>query len=178
MKRSTPTIAFAIVWLGVLIAAYVIGLGIKNIRFSGAEAQAKVFAKSEKPAVEPTGDAEEPSRDKVAAKPNTTPETLVVWEDSPSPEEEPGLSGERMQGIKVQFTNSSEEANVYEEERPEATPERSGGGWPPLPQLSEEDMANFREEMQELRDRAGEMTEEERRNTQAEIAERYGFAAR
>jgi len=116
MKTSAPKIAFVVVWLGVLIAAYVIGLGIKKIRFSEAEAQVKVVAKSEKP-------AEELARDKVAAKPNTTPETPIEWEDSPSPEEEPRLSGERMQGIRSQFTNGSEE------ESPGAVPERSGGGW-------------------------------------------------
>lgn len=164
MKTSAPKIAIAVVWLGVLIAAYVIGLGIREIRFAGAQAQAKVVIESKKP-------AEEPVKDIVAAEPGTIPEIPDESENVPSPEEEPRLSDERMQGMRAQLTN------VYEE-RPEAVPERSGGGWPESPQLSEEDVANFKEEMQELRDRAGEITEEERRNIQAEIAERYGFAAR
>ena len=144
MKKSGPTIAFVIVCIGAIIAACGIGLGIRRIRFTGAEGQAKMVTKSKKP-------AEEPAKDKVAAKPSTTPEIPGESQDRPSPEEESRA----------------------------AMSKRLAGEWREArPQLSEEDSAKLREEMHVLMDRAKEMTAEERKKAQAEIFEKYGLPSR
>ena len=175
MKKSAPTIIFVIVCLGAIIAAFAVGLGIRKIRFAGVDTRAEVVAESKKP-------AEKPVRDEVAAKPSTTPQTPAQLEDTSSQEEEPGFSGERMQGMKEQPANvSEEEPEPMRESRPQLS-EREGR--PQLSQqeawaqLSQEDKDKLREEMRELMDRRDEMTNEEMKNAQAEIRERYGLPSR
>lgn len=149
-----------------IIVAFAIGFGIREVRIAGAPAQPKVVAKSDKP-------AEEPAKEKVivAAEPGNTVETSAESQGTASAEEEPTLSSNTTQGTTAQFTI------ISKEERPEPMRE----GRPQIThfsELSEEDQAKLKEDMQEFMDRAGKMTLEERKKATAEIKERYGLPSR
>lgn len=177
MKQSGTTTAFVIACIAVLLAAYGVGLGIRTVRFGAAEAQAAATTEPEKP-------ADEPEDKDVVAKSGPESETPDESGESPTQEEEQENPDEerpgpgRMMGMRERFQNMSEE------ERREAMAEmrerfgggrRGGGGGFGL---SEEDRAKFREEMQELGERAENMSDEEREQARTEIFEKYGIPQR
>jgi len=165
MKKSGFTMVFVIICIGVLVAAYGVGVCIREIRFRRARDETNVAAKTDKPESEspPEGDAKRP----------TPPAGDQEPEDGPP---RPMMGGRA--GVPGMPTRE-ELQNMSEEERREALArmrERFGGrrreGGP---QLSEEDREKFREEMEALRARWEQMSDEEKQKVEAEFTEKYGF---
>lgn len=169
MKQSGTTIVFLIVCIGVLLAAYGIGIGIREIRFRGAKVELEVVAEAEKP-------ANEPPRDQVEARPRPARGTAGEPEPRPFSEEGARPGADRMMGMRERFENMSEEERekARAEMRERFAGRRREGG----PQLSEEDRVKMREELEELRARSEEMSEEEREEARAKIFEKYGISPR
>ncbi len=176
MKKSGMTIVFVIVCVGILVAAYGVGVCIREIRFRHAQAGMEVAAGTDKPGIKsPTpsiAKESEPSDEERESEASADPETQRP-EDG-QPRQRMGELG-RVPGP---FTREQLD-NMSEEERREAIArmrERFGnrrreGG----PQLSEEDRAKMREEMESLRERWQEMSDEEKEKVEAEFTEKYGF---
>jgi len=185
MKQSGITTLFILVCIAVLVAAYGVGLGVKKIRF--ARAEAKVTASSEttrradqsesdgrkvaSDEGDPNEQSEEAQEDKeVAEEPNAeSDEDVAAGPDRPEGERE------MMGGMRERFQNMSDqerrEAIARARERFGGRARRAG----PLAQLSEEDTEKLRAEMEELAARAGEMTDDQRRQARNEILEKYGI---
>ena len=176
MKKSGMTIVFVIVCIGVLVAAYGVGVCIREIRFSRAQAGTEVTSETEKPEIKSStpsvakeSDSSDPDREpEIPADPNNQ------RSEDGSPRQRMGDPG-RATGM---FTREQLE-NMSEEERQQAFAQmrerfgnrrREGG-----PQLSEEDRVKLREEMESLRERWGEMSDEEKEKVEAEFTEKYGF---
>jgi 23S rRNA pseudouridine2605 synthase len=169
MKQSGTTIIFLIVCIGVLLAAYGIGIGIREIRFRGAKVEPEAVAGAEKP-------ANEPPKEQVGARSRPARGTAETPEPRPSSEEGARPGADRMMGMRERFENMSEEERekAIAEMRERFGGRRREGG----PQLSEEDRAKMREELEELRARSEEMSEEEREKARAQIFEKYGISPR
>lgn len=168
MKRSGMTIVFVLVCAIVLMAAYGVGVCVREYRFRRAGVEPKTAAEVEKPIAKP-------STEGLAKAPAPAPAPEGPQGVPPSPEERPGPAGDRMMGMRQRFENMSEE------ERQQAMAQmrdRMGGRRGGMPQLSEEDRAKMREEMDALRARWESMSEEERQEAQAQMREKYGFAPR
>jgi len=168
MKKSGMTIVFVVVCIGVLVAAYGVGVCVREIRFRRARVETEVAAEADKPGAEPQAE-------RGAQKPTPAADAQVP-DAAASPERGGEFGGGRMAGMRERFENMSEE------ERREAMArmrERFGGrrreGGP---QLSDEDRAKMREEMEKLRERSEEMSEEEMAEARAKIFEKYGITPR
>ena len=176
MKKSGFTIIFVVICIGVLVAAYGVGVCIREIRFRSAPAETNVAAKTDTPGVEtkpeettgkpspPTGDGEQEER---AAEPPQEPE------DGPPPSRMGGPGDAPRMFSREQFENMSEEERkaAMAKMRERFGGMRREGG----PQLSEEDREKFREEMEKVRETWGEMSDEEKQEVEAEFTEKYGF---
>jgi uncharacterized membrane protein len=169
MKQSGTTIVFVLVCIGVLVAAYVVGLGIREIRFSAARAESVSVAKPEKITVELDG---EDARTQAKQMPDVGE---MDGADAPSPGGRAGFLEQR-DGMKERFENMTDEER--EQFRAQMR-DRFGGRQRDMgPQLSEEDRTKMREEIDALRARWEEMSEQEREEARNQISEKYGVTPR
>jgi len=169
MKQPGTTILFVLVCIGVLVAAYAIGLGAREIRFSKVKADTVSAAKPEKSAID---------RESESARAQRRPMPGVEGmnrDSAPSPEQRTE-SGDQRAGMRERFENMTEEER--EKFRTQMR-DRFGGRQRDMgPQLSEEDRTKMREEMEELRAKWEEMSEEEREAARNQITEKYGITPR
>jgi len=166
MKRSGTTTVFVIACIAVLIGAYLAGICIRGVRFR----QAGVGS-------EPTDVVENTAAETVSARSDVEP-ISPPESGEPAAEEPEGFGGDRA-GMRERFAGMSDEERQAAMARMR---ERFGGrqreGGPQAPQLSDEDREKMRAEMDELRSRWEEMSEEERQEATAQMREKYGFAPR
>jgi hypothetical protein len=179
MKKSGITIVFVIVCMGVLVAAYGVGVCIREIRFFRAQAGTGTVEKSEK--------TEAPSESKYVAQEPSPPGEEQESEDHPAPadrdrKDRPPRSRMSDSGGRPGMPSREELENMSEEERRETFAQmrerfggrRRGGGT----QLSEEDRTKMREELEALREKSDDMSDEERAEARAKIFEKYGITPR
>ena len=144
MKRSGTTIIFVIICAAVLVAAYGIGLCIREIRFQGVKTESKAGVESEKSDTKPEMERIEAERMSTSSAerpgPDLTTEEIEQSEDMP--EEEPEESRARMHG--------------FDDRQP------SGGDR--FQNLSEEERARIAERRRQMRERWESMSEEERQD--------------
>lgn len=170
MKQSGTTIIFVIVCIIVLVAAYGIGLCIKEIRLSGAKNGSVVAAKSENP----TG---EPETRRAQARQMPGVEGMNGSGDR-SPEDRAALVEQRA-GARERFENmTDEEREAFRAQMRERFSSRRRGDMGPQLQLSEEDRTKMREEISALRENWDQMSEAEREQARNQISEKYGFTPR
>ena len=167
MKRSGTSRIFAIGCIGVLFASYGIGRGIRAVRFQGAEIEPKAVVEPESPAAE--------------TRPMAMPGPRMAGPERGALQGQRGMSEEERAAMRDRFENMSE----AEREDFRATMRdrfagggRRGGGGEMLQNLSEEEMTQFREKMDDLRARWEEMSEEEQEQARAQMEEKYGFVPR
>jgi len=167
MKQSGTTVVFVLVCVGVLIAAFAIGICIRERRFSGAKDEPQT-------AMVPEKSPSELERDRAQARRMPGSGGMGMGGDL-SPEERTALVEQRT-GMRERFENMTDEER--EKFRAEMR-ERFGGRQRDMgPQLSEEDRTKMREEIEELRARWEEMSEAEREEARNQISEKYGFMPR
>ena len=175
MKQSGTTTVFVIICIAVLLGAWGTGLCIRQVRFRNAGIESKAVTEVDKPGIEPEREPAEMAQFRPERRPMTDPGAGRP-ERRPPREGGAGFGGEGMMGMMEGFQNMSEE------ERQEAIAqmrERFGSRRQEgRPQLSEEDRAKMREEMEKLMARSEEMSEEERREAMAQIREKYGLTPR
>ncbi len=178
MKQSEKTRLFPLVCIAVLLAAYGVGLGVKKMRFAGAEEQASAAAvKPEKPADKPESDADE-----IVAYTETSSEVSGEFVEEPyeEPAEEfaarPGHPEEaRMMGgeMRERFHDMSggERARMeVEVAKAQLDQENYGHLQEIWPTMSEE----VREEIRDIQERWPTMSEEERDSYRARSLEVFG----
>lgn len=175
MKKNGMTIVFVIVCVGVLVAAYGVGVCIREIRFSRAQAKTQETAKSSPSA--PSSPSQRMAQKQIPNGPEGRP-ALDAQESENQP---PGQMIGGPDGAPGMPTREQLE-NMSEEERREAFAQmrqrfggrqREGGS-----QLSEEDRTKMREELEALRERSEEMSEEEMAEARTKIFEKYGITPR
>jgi hypothetical protein len=177
MKQSGMTIVFVIVCIGVLVAAYGVGVCFREIRFHRARIGSEVAVKTDKPGTgsQPEKVAQKPTP--APAKPDPNRPALAQDQEDRPFRPRMGEFG-RMPGMPTR----EELENMSEEERRAAIDkmrermggfggrQREGG-----PQLSEEDRAKMREEFEKLRENWDQMSEEEKQKVEAQFREKYGY---
>jgi uncharacterized membrane protein len=169
MKQSGTTIVFVLVCVGVLVAAYAIGVGIREIRFGGDGNESKT-------AIVPEKSPGELERNPAQARRMPGSGGMDRGGDL-SPEERTGLVEQRAV-MRERFENMTEEER---EEFKAKMRDRFGGrrrDMGPQLQLSEEDRTKMREEIEKLRAGWEEMSEQEREEARKKISEKYGFTPR
>jgi len=167
MKQSGTTIVFVLVCIGVLVAAYAVGLGVREIRFSGAKNESQT-------ATVPDKSPSELERNRAQAR-RMPGSGEMDRGGNLSPEERTGLVEQRA-GMRDRFENMTEEER--EKFRAQMR-DRFGGRQRDMgPQLSEEDRTKMREEIDALRAGWEEMSEEEREAARNQISEKYGVTPR
>jgi len=167
MKKSGTTIVFVLVCVGVLVAAFAIGICIKNIRFGSGDKS--VVTAPEKSPVELAREREQARR--------TSGIEGTGKPDDLSPEQRAELVKQRA-GMREQFQNMTEEE---QEQFRAKMRERFGGrrrNTGSQLELSEEDRIKLREEIDELRAKWDQMSEAEREEARNKISEKYGFNPR
>jgi len=177
MKKSGISIVFVIVCISVLVAAYGLGVCIREIRFFHAKAGATTGEKTEKPqtsssAKDVTQKTTSPDEDR---EPDARPAPDgPVPEDGPSRPRMGGPGGAPGMPSREELENMSEEERreVFAQMRERFGGRRRGGLGT---QLSEEDRTKMREEFEALRERSEDMTEEEKAEARAKIFEKYGI---
>lgn len=169
MKQSGTTIVFVIVCIIVLVAAYGIGLCIKEIRLSGVKNETVVAAKLEKPAGEVESRQAQARQMPGAGEEDTTREA--------SSEERTALVEQRA-GMRERFENmTDEEREAFRAQMRE----RFGGrrrDMGPQVQLSDEDRAKMMEEINAIREKWDQMSDAEKEEARNQISEKYGFTPR
>lgn len=166
MKRSGTTIAFLLVCIVVLVAAYGIGLCIRQIRLGGA--------KNESAAAKPaTSAAELESRQ---AQARQMPGAGAADRGGDLSAEQRTALAEQRAGMRERFENMTDEER--EAFRAQMRERFSGRRRDMGSQLSEQDRAKMREELDSLRARWDQMSEEEREQARNQFSEKYGFAPR
>ena len=166
-----------------LLAAYGVGLGVKKVRFAAVAEQAPAD-------VEPEKQGDESEDKAVASSETSEPTASEEVTDEPSEElgddvaarpqrREGGRRGMMGEGMRERFQNMTEEerqeAMAQMRERFGGRRRGEGGGGGPFGQMSEEDREQFRADMEDLRNRSEEMSDEEREQARNEIFERYGI---
>lgn len=170
MKQSGKTIVFVLVCVGVLVAAFAIGICIRKIRFDGAGNENESIT-----AITPEKSPSEIEMERVQARRMPGSGGMDRGGDL-SPEERTALV-ERRSGMRERFENMSEE----EQEKFRAQMRDRFGGrrrGDMGSQLSEEDRAKMMKEFEELRAKSEEMSEEEREEARRNISEKYGLTPR
>jgi hypothetical protein len=167
MKQSGKPIVFILVCVGVLVAAFAIGICIRGIRSGGAKNESEVAAKPEKS----PGEIER-KREQARRMPGSGG---MARGGDLSPEERTALVEQRT-GMRERFENmSDEERDKFRAQMRE----RFGGRRRDMgSQLSEEDRAKMMKEFEELRARSEEMSEAEREEARTKISEKYGLNLR
>jgi len=169
MKQSGTTIVFVIVCIGVLVAAFVIGLCIRDVRMRGVKNESVSAVKTEKSAGGP--------ENKQAQAVQMTGAPAMGADRELSPEDRASLA-ERRAGMRERFENMTEEEREQFRARMR---ERFSGrrrDMGPQLQLSEEERAKMREEIDALRKNWDQMSEAEREEAKNQISEKYGFRPR
>jgi len=167
MKQSGTTIVFVLVCVGVLVAAFAIGICIRKARFGDTGNESETAAVPEKSPSELETEREQARR---------MPGSGGMDRGSDlSPEDRAALVEQR-EGMRERFENMSEE----EQEKFRAQMrDRFGGRRRDMgPQLSEEDRAKMIKEFEELRAKSEEMSDEEREEARNKISEKYGLTPR
>ena len=167
MKQSGTTIVFVLVCVGVLVAAFAIGISIRKIRFGGAGNESITATVPEKS----PGELER-NREQARRMPGSGE---MDRGGGLSPEERAELVEQRT-GMRERFENMSEEER--EKFRTQMR-DRFGGRRRDMgSELSEEDRAKMIKEFEELRAKSEEMSEEEREEARRKISEKYGLTPR
>jgi len=177
LKQSGISRLFILVCIAVLFASYGVGLGVRNIRFAGAEEQASAAAETEKPADKPESDENEVVADTEASSEPAEEWTEETYEE---PEEEFAARPERPEGgrmmgaeMRERFQHRSDEERGRMElyvARAELDQENYGHIQEIWPTLSEE----VREEIRDIQERWPTMSEEERDSYRARSLEVFG----
>ncbi|OHB83344.1 MAG: hypothetical protein A2Z38_09965 [Planctomycetes bacterium RBG_19FT_COMBO_48_8] len=150
-----------------LVAAFAIGICIRERRFSGVKNESQTAKAPEK-------SPGELGRDPARARRMPGSGGMDTGSDL-SPEARAALVEQRS-GMREQFENMSDEER--EKFRAQMRERFSGRRRDMGPQLSEEDRTKMREEIEELRARWEEMSEEDREEARNQISEKYGFTPR
>ena len=172
MKRAS-TIVSVVVAVVVLVAAFAVGLCIREIRFRRVGAEPK---------------AAETQKQSIASQPQTDRPPAAPMFGPGGPGRERGPSGEQRTGtvddraaMKERFENMSEEEREkfksQMRDRFSGGGRRRGGG-EMFPNLTEEQRTEMREQMEKLREQWEQMSEEERQEVLAQMREKYGFTPR
>ena len=176
MKQSGATIVFVIVCAAVLAAAYAAGICIREVRFSAARNESKTTTVAEKPSTEPVRSREQarqmPGPGGMDARRSLSPE----GGSREQARRMPGPGGEDRAEMGERLANMSEEER--EKFAAQMRERFAGRRRENMPQLSEEQRAEMRKEMEDLQSRWEEMSEEEREEARAKITEKYGFTPR
>lgn len=188
MKQSGATIVFVIVCAAVLAAAFAAGICIREIRFSAARNAFTTAAVAEKPSSEPERSRQQarqmPDPEGMDARRGLSPEGGSREQASrmsgpggmdASSEGRGGGFGEQRAGMRERFENMSDEER---EQFMAQMRERGGRRRENMPQLSEEQRAEMRKELEDLRASSEEMSEEEMNEARAKIFEKYGLPSR
>ena len=168
MKQSGTTIVFVLVCIGVLVAAFAIGIGVRKARFGG-DGNESVTATI--PVKSPS--ELERNREQARRMPGTG-ETSRGGDLSP---EQRTALVEQREGMRERYENMTDE----EKEKFRAQMRNRFGGrrrGDMGSQLSEEDRAKMMKEFEELRAKSEEMSEEERQEARNKISEKYGLTPR
>ena len=176
MKKSGMTIVFVIICIGALVAAYGVGVCIREIRFSRTQVEPEVTVEADKPGSEsqPEGVEQKPTPPDEGQEPEDRSALATGGsEDGPPRQRMGGPGGAFGTLTKEQLENMSEEERreAFAKMRERFGGRRREGG----PQLSEEDRAKFREEMEALSEKWDQMSDEEKQKVEAEFREKYGF---
>ena len=170
MKQSGTTVIFVLACVGVLVAAFAIGICVRGIRFGDAENES---AK----AITPEKSPSELEMESIQAK--RMPGGGMDRGGDPSPEERAKLVEQR-EGMRERFENMTEEEQekFKAQMRERFGGRRRDGGQDMGSELSEEDRTKMREEMEQLRAKWEEMSEAEREEARKQISEKYGVTPR
>ena len=169
MKRSGTVLIFVIVWAAVLFTSFVIGIGVREIRFHRARGVVEGKQVTETPApkvtskIEKLSDAEKLAQELAQKAPASGAgggERLA--NRPPRPEGEGG-----MENMRERFANMSDEERAQMRER---GGRRRGGGQ----NISEEQRAEMEERRRQMMERMESMSEEERQAMRAQMRERGG----
>lgn len=180
MKEPGISRQFILVCIAVLLGSYGVGLGIKKIRFAGAEAQTSTVSESGNP-VDKSDDEKTAAEGNAPAEPSEKAEQPAAEPGEEAAARPEQFEGRRMRGgaMSERFQNMSEQerqAAIAEmRERARMRMEGRGRGGGAFSQMSDEDRENFRAEMEALNARAGEMSEDQMRQARNEILEKYGL---
>ncbi|MBN2594741.1 MAG: hypothetical protein JXA81_14630 [Sedimentisphaerales bacterium] len=166
MKKSGTTIIFVLVCIGVLVAAFAIGLCIRKIRLGNESVTTTAPEKSPR----------ELAREREQAR--RMPGNEGTGRDSElSPEQRAALVEQRA-GMRERFENmTDEEREAFRAQMRERFSGRRRDMGPQL-QLSDEERAKMREEIDALREKWDQMSEAEREEARNQISEKYGFTPR
>jgi hypothetical protein len=163
MKRSGTTVIFVLVCIGVLVAAFAIGICIRKIRLGN---ESITTTTPEKSPSQLAREREEARRMPGAEGTSRNSEL--------SPEQRTALVEERA-GMRQRFENmTDEEREAFRAQMRERFSSRRT----PQLQLSDEERAKMREEIATLRENWDQMSEEEREKARNQISEKYGFSPR
>jgi hypothetical protein len=167
MKKTGTTIIFVIVCIGVLVAAYGIGLCIKKIRLGETKNESVTAANPEKSAGEIENEQTQAGQ---------MPGVRGMDRERELSVEERTALVEQRAGLRERFEDMTDEER--EEFRAQMRERFGGRRRDSGPQLSEEDRAKMREEISALRARWDQMTEAEREEARNQIGDKYGFTPR
>jgi len=168
MKKSGTTVVFVLVCIGVLVAAYGIGICIRNIRFGNTSITATA---PEKSPIQPAGEQEQAKQAPAGNE--------AARRNSELPPEQITEFGQQRTGMRQRFENmTDEEREAFRAQMRERFGGRRRGDAGPQLQLSDEERAKMREEIDALREKWDQMSEEEREEARNQISEKYGFSPR
>ena len=176
MKQSGATILFIIVCAAVLAAAYAAGICIREVRFSAARNEAKTTTIAEKSSPEPEVNREQARRMRDPGGMDARRDLSPEEGNREQARRMPGSGGEDRAGMRERLENMSEEER--EKFAAQMRERFAGRRRENMPQLSEEQRAEMRKEIEDLQSRWEEMSEEERAEARAKITEKYGFTPR
>ncbi len=163
MKQSGTTIVFVLICVGVLVAAFAIGMCIRKIRLGNESVTTTASEKS----------PSELARDRAQAR-RMSGSRGSNRDGELSTEERAELVQQRAE-MRERFENmTDEEREAFRAQMRE----RFGGRRPPPLQLSDEERAKMREEIDALREKWDQMSEAEREEARNQISEKYGFSPR
>ena len=167
MKKSGTTVIFVLVCIGVLVAAFAIGICIRKIRLGNESITTTAPEKS------PNQLARE--REQARRMPGAG-QTSEAGELSP---EQRGELVEQRAEVRQRFESmTDEEREAFRAKMRERFSGRRRGDMGPQIQLSDEDRAKMREEIEAIREKWDQMSEAEREEARNQISEKYGFSPR
>ena len=170
MKQSGTTIVFVLVCVGVLVAAFAVGICVRKTRYSGAENESETVKAPEK-------SPSELERERLQASRMPGSGGADRGGDR-SPEERAELVEQR-EGRRERFENmTEEEQEKFKAQMRERFGGRRRGDMGSQLQLSEEDRTKMREDIEELRAKWDQMSEAEREEARNQISDKYGFSPR
>jgi len=167
MKQSGTTIVFVLICIGVLVAAFAIGICIRNIRLGN---ESITTTAPEKSPIELAREREQARR---------MPGTEGTGRNRELSPEQRAALGEQRAEMRERFENmTDEEKEAFQAQMRERFSGRRRGDMGPQLQLSDEERAKMREEIDALREKWDQMSEEEREEARNQISEKYGFSPR